>query len=239
MPTPSYTVVCKRKRLIAPGVYELAFAKPGGFRFKAGQFVLFDVPLLSNPSDIQPRALSIASTNDEEELLFVVKMKPGGRASEWVEKMLQEESIVRMQGPFGFFTITPDPTMHYVFVATGAGIAPFRSQVRWLLTEMQWKGKLDIVFGVRSEHDLFWSDAFEPLEKAHVNFQFHRTFSAPHPEWKGKVGRVQTHLPALITDATKSHVYICGAPEMVQDVKKFCLETLKFDKKHVHAEGYI
>lgn len=239
MPTPSYTVVCKHKRLIAPGVYELKFAKPGGFTFKAGQFVLFDVPLLSNPSDIQPRALSIASTTDEEELLFVVKMKPGGRASEWVEKMLKEESIVRMQGPFGFFTVTPDPAIHYVFVATGAGIAPFRSQIRWLLRDKKWTGPLDLIFGVRSQHDLFWTDMFQPLQEGHNNFRMHLTLSTPHAEWKGKTGRVQSHLQSLITDTTKTHLYVCGAPDMVQDVKKFCLESLKFEKKHVHAEGYI
>ncbi len=114
MPTPSHTIVCTGKRLVAPNVYELAFQKPALFPFKSGQFVLFDVPLLTHPDDIQPRALSIASSPNEGELLFAVKLKEGGRASEWVKKTLHEGISARMQGPLGLFTITPEESQRYV-----------------------------------------------------------------------------------------------------------------------------
>ena len=46
MKTKEYKVVCTRNEKIAEGIYEMVFTKPAGFFFKAGQFVLFDVPLI-------------------------------------------------------------------------------------------------------------------------------------------------------------------------------------------------
>jgi len=44
-PHRSFTGTCLQKTLLAPSVYELRCEKPTDFSFKAGQFVLFDVPL--------------------------------------------------------------------------------------------------------------------------------------------------------------------------------------------------
>lgn len=252
MSTPSYYIRCTRKRIVAPGVYELAFTRPEGFTFKPGQFVLFDVPLMEKPEDVQTRALSIASLNSENELLFVVKLKPGGRVSRWIDERLQARDAsrdtrdasrgekgteARMQGPFGLFTLRDTPR-DIVFIATGAGIAPFRSQA---LTAFQKEEKrsMHLFFGVRSEEHLFWHQEFEKLDEAHGNFHFSLCLSSPSEQWKGNRGRVQTFLPSLLREPEKFEVYICGAPEMVADVKKFVLDELKVPKGQVHAEGYI
>lgn len=239
MPTLAFTLVCTRKLLVAPGVYELAFAKPEELVFKAGQFMLFDVPLIDAPTDIQPRAYSIASTPHEKELLFVIKLKEGGRASVWIEKVLTVGAAVRMQGPFGLFTVKPDVSLQYVFLATGAGIAPFRSQITWLLDEERFAGRLDLIFSVRHTADLFWTETFSTLAAAHPNFYFHLSLTGSDAKWTGLSGRVQTILPTVLQDPSKAHVYVCGAPEMVQDVKKTCITNLGLQKPQVHAEGYI
>ncbi len=239
MPTPAYTIVCTRKLLMAPGVYELAFTKPEALAFQAGQFVLFDVPLIDNPTDTQPRAYSIASTPQEKELLFVIKLKAEGRASEWIEKVVTDGTAVRIQGPFGLFTVKPDASLQYVFMATGAGIAPFRSQVKWLLEEELFAGRLDLIFSVRLTTDLFWTETFSTLAAAYPNFHFHLSLTDFDAAWRGLQGRVQTILPTVLIDAAKAHVYICGAPEMVQDVKNECITKFGLAKTKVHAEGYI
>lgn len=238
MPTPAYTVVCSRKTLVVPGVYELVFTRPEGMTFKPGQFVLFDVPLQDNPADIQTRALSIASAPTESDLLFVLKLKPGGRISEWVEHAVTEGFSARMQGPFGLFTLK-EPEQSYVFVGTGAGVAPFRSQLKWALEEKGDKRPMHLLFGTRMSDHFFWLPEFESLAKRFSNFTFHPTVSGQDAGWKGLEGRVQTHLPKVVHGLPLPGLYICGAPGMVQDVKKECLELLKLPKAQVHAEGYI
>lgn len=238
MVTPTYTITCTKKVLLAPGVYELRFTRPENFMFKAGQFVLFDVPLIDNPSDIQPRALSIASTLDEQELIFVVKMLTGGRMSRWIEEVVTEGLTATMKGPFGLFTLKPDQPKGFLMVATGAGVAPFRSQLKWLLEEQKDTRPLHLVFGARLKGDLFWTDQFEALEKAHPNFHFHISLSGEQ-DWHGHRGRVQMIIPQIISDFSQIKLYVCGAPPMVADIKKHAMEDWKLAKADVHGEGYM
>ena len=237
MPIPSYSVRCAKKELIAPNVYELRLEKPTGFVFKPGQFLLFDVPLLSNPEDIQPRACSIASTPDEPGLLFVVKLKQGGRMSEWIAKRLVAGSTVSMKGSFGLFTLKQNEH-DLLFAATGAGIAPFRSQILHALKNGDTR-TMYLFFGVRTSEDFFWRKDFESLQQEHSNFHLHPCLSGDDPLWTKARGRIQNFLPSFIRETNRTDLYVCGAPKMVSDIKKTALETWGIPKANVHAEGYI
>ncbi len=237
MVTPFYSLTCTKKELIAPNVYELRFEKPATLLFKPGQFLLFNVPLVANPADIQPRACSIASTPDEQDLLFVVKLKQGGRMSEWIEKSLAVGSIITMKGPFGLFLLRPNDH-DILFAATGAGIAPFRSQILHSLNAGETR-TMHLFFGVRNIEDLFWHKEFESLQERHNNFHLHLCFSGEHANVSGETGRIQKFLPNFIKNTETTDLYVCGAPEMVADIKKMGLETLGLPKQNVHAEGYI
>ncbi|MEQ1849679.1 MAG: FAD-binding oxidoreductase [Candidatus Peribacteraceae bacterium] len=237
MPTPRHTIVCTKKELVAPGVYELRFMKPAELHFQAGQFLLFDVPHLENPADIQPRAYSIASAPNESELLFCIKLKEGGRASTWIVESLDIGTSVSAVGPLGLFTVR-DNEHELFFVATGAGLAPFRSQIKHALESGDTR-PMHLVFGVRNPEDFFWVHELKSLAEKYQNFSLHCTLSGESAEWNGMKGRVQTVLPRIITKSDASSVYICGAPEMVSDVKKYCIESLGLPKGQVHAEGYI
>ncbi len=238
MPTPAYTIVCTKKALVAPGVYELRFTRPEGMTFKAGQFVLFDVPLVEDRTNIQARAYSIASAPGETELLFGVKLKEGGRASMWIEQVIQEGTPVRIQGPFGLFLVKEtDPAC--IFIATGAGVAPFRSQLIDLLEEKKDTRPMHVLFGVRHPQDFFWLQDFMSLARAYPNFVFHPVLSGDDESWTGLRGHVQQHLPSINAAHPDAGIYICGAPEMVKDVKETCLTDFGIPKIRLHAEGYI
>lgn len=237
MATPAHIITCTKKELIAPGVYEMRFTRPKEMSFQAGQFLLFDIPLLENPTDIQTRALSIASAPLESELIFVIKIKPEGRLGRWISEAAAVGTTVRVQGPLGLFVVKNEQSL--VFVATGPGIAPFRSQLKYLLEEKNDARPMHLVFGVRYQRDFFWIDEFVRLAATYPNFHFHPTLSGDDDAWEGKRGRVQTHLAEIMQHESSIGVYICGAPEMVKDVKEVCLQTLGLPKAQVHAEGYI
>lgn len=219
-------------------MYELAFTKPAGLVFKPGQFVLFDIPLVDTPSDMQTRALSIASTNDEPDLLFVVKLIPGGRISRWIVERLQEGGTAPMKGPFGLFVLDAETPKDYLFIATSAGIGPFRSQLKTALAGGDTR-QMDLVFGVRAEEDLFWENQFRALAEQYENFYVHIVLSNPAGEWSGHRGRVQTLVPQIIKDFSQRNVYVCGNPDMTNEVKKLALEEWGIAKSDLHVEGYI
>lgn len=238
MPVPSFTTACLSNRVIARDIYEFTLKKPEGFSFKAGQFVLFDVPLLDDPANIQTRAFSIASAPHEEDLLFVAKMKEGGRASRWIAESLKEGNSVRLQGPFGMFTLKPENAKDYLFIATSTGVAPFRAHIIDSLHRGEAR-TMDLLYCVRNEEDLFWHKEFSELTQRHPQFSLHTTLSAGSDSWKGHRGRVQTVTKEAVPDAAVRQVYICGSPAMTMDMKKMCLEEFKMDRKDVHVEGYI
>lgn len=238
MPVPTHTVTCTKNVLIARGIHELAFEQPSGFTFKAGQFVLFDVPLVENTADVQTRALSIGSLPEDSALLFVAKLKPGGRVSRWISEVLQPGTTITMKGPFGFFLLDQTTTRNYLFIATGAGIAPFRSQIIHALRGGDQR-RMDLVFGVRSQQDLFWTEELQSLSQQYNNFFLHIALSAPSERWTGHRGRVQTLVPVIAPDIALRSVYVCGNPDMTTELKKLCLEEWRVPKEDLHVEGYI
>jgi len=238
MPTPSYIVSCTHNERIAQDIYEIHFSKPEGLTFKAGQFILFDVPLIENPADIQTRAFSVASSPEESDLLFIMKMKEHGRASRWIQESLKPGDTMRLQGPFGLFTLPSTLDHDLLLLCTSTGVAPFRSQLPGLLAS-GFSKRIDLIYGVRTDADLFWKDYFENLAKQYPNFFVHIALTQPSPEWTGHVGRVQTLVPQIVQDWTTRKVYVCGNPAMTADIKKLCLEQWGIKKEDFHMEGYI
>jgi len=216
--TPSYTVTCTGKKEIVRDVFELRFTKPDDFAFDPGQFVLFDVPLTNNPDDIQTRAYSIASTPDEDELLFCIRKKPDGRMGQWLEEGLGEGTEVRMQGPLGNFRFDCENKKACLFVATGVGMAPFRSQILSALHAGD-QHVMDLIVGLCSEQDIFWAEKFSALAEQYKNFSFRIALSNPSSDWNGETGWVQEVIPK-VADFKERTFYICGNPNMTKDVKE-------------------
>jgi ferredoxin-NADP reductase len=223
--------------MIAPGVYEIIYTKPDGFTFKAGQFALFDIPLATNPTDIQTRAYSIASSPDEPDLLFVIKLLKGGRASQWVENILAVGTQVRIQGPLGVFALHLEAKQH-LLIATGSGVAPFRSQITMALKTLAPPPSMHLVFGVCRSQDLFWTEYFQDLAKKFPSFRYTPVVLTPDDQWKGTCGNIATMLPKLLDRPTETMIAVCGAPDLVKELKKTCIETLGVPKENFHAEGF-
>lgn len=238
MPVPSYHITCTSNQKVAEGVYEFRFEKPKEFSFDAGQFILFDVALIDNPADIQTRALSIASAPSENELIFVNKKKEGGRASRWIEEKLKPGDSVRIQGPFGRFVLSKANDRELLFIATSTGIAPFRSQIISAV-ESGIAKRMDVIFGVRAEQDLFWQKEMEELTQKYDNVFVHFALSQPTDAWTGHRGRVQTLVPLIVKDFSFKNVYVCGSPDMTKELKELCLSQWGVQKENLHVEGYI
>ncbi|MFA6523658.1 MAG: FAD-binding oxidoreductase [Candidatus Peribacteraceae bacterium] len=238
MPLPSFTVRCLGKKLVAPGVYEFRVEKPQGFTFTAGQFAFFVVPAAGNPADVQNRAYSIASAPHDPELLFVIKIVKGGRAGAWFENVVSEGTTMTMQGPCGVFTLDRKTAKPYLFIATGTGIAPFRSQARSLLLEQGEKREIHLLFGVLKKVDMFWEEEWKKMEEEHPNFHAHISYLDGGIDWHGESGAVPDRACTII-NASPCSIYLCGSEQIVKELKQVCLEKLQVPKEDVHAESFV
>src|SRR5450755_5077232 len=131
------------------------------------------------------RAYSIASPPSENgHLAFCLNRVDDGFMSNHLCKLAPGEKVT-FQGPFGDFILRP-PLRDTVFIATGTGIAPFRSMLHWLLAEgdRQQGRQFWLLFGARREQDIYYREEFERLAADHAKFHFLPTLSRADPEWK-------------------------------------------------------
>jgi ferredoxin-NADP reductase len=123
--------------------------------FKAGQHFSITPPYLG-----VNREYSIFSGENDERLEFLIKRVEGGVLSNQLGK-LKKGDVVELSGPFGEFCLdldlaSPDQR-DFLFIATGTGIAPFRSFVRTFPDI-----KYQLVHGVRYSREDYSRHYFDP-----------------------------------------------------------------------------
>ncbi len=151
---------------------------------------------------------------------------------------LDEGAHIMFQGPFGDFILRP-PLGDTAFVATGTGIAPFRSMLHWLLAKRdRHQGRqFWLLFGARREQDIYYREEFERLAADHINVHFRPTLSRGEAGWKGLRGYVQEHLVEIVGARTDMHAYICGLDKMVKANREL-LKRLGWDRTSIRYEKY-
>jgi ferredoxin-NADP reductase len=242
MPFQSLIARLVRSRTLSELTKHLEFEINGvpRFGFVAGQWLSFK----TNKADGEQivRAYSIASPPDgDNKLALCLNRVQDGFMSNFLCDMKEGDEI-DCQGPFGDFILRP-PMRDTIFIATGTGIAPFRSMLHWLFTspdagDARHLGKqLYLIFGNRTEKDIYYHDEFLRLATEHANFHYLPTLSRGGADWQGLRGYVQEHVPAIAQGRTDMHAYICGLDKMVK-ANRDLLKSLGWDRKSILYEKY-
>lgn len=219
---------------LCPDTLRIAFEPTSApmFAFLPGQYV--SVVLAPDEGaglgrDLRP--YSMWNHPDEfEYAVTIVKMVPGGRASTWL-RSLKAGDPLRFVGPLGAFFLRRPLHDQLVFVGTGTGIVPLRSMLRDLVGTGEIAGRdITVLFGVRSEVDLFGVAEIERLLRPFPNVKFVPTLSRGSAAWAGARGRVTTHLETMSLDAERSQVYLCGNGAMIDDAVRI-LESRGLDRR--------
>jgi CDP-4-dehydro-6-deoxyglucose reductase, E3 len=217
---------------LAPEVrhFEFEITDAKEFPFTPGQFVSIKEEISGREVT---RAYSIASPPDGNRFALCLNRVPEGLVSPRLFALEPGEHI-EVQDPLGYFTLR-HPERPAIFVATGTGIAPFRSI---LLSALPQSAPITLLFGVRHIHGLLYREEFERLAMKHGHFRFIATVTRPDEAWQGRVGRVQAHLDEALADhVAEADIYICGLKEMVDEVRGL-LKQRGFDRKRVIYEKY-
>ncbi len=218
-------------------MHHFEFEVPGiqTLEFTPGQFV--SVIDRVNGKEIT-RAYSIASPRGGNRFDLCLNRVDDGIVSPYLFGLRVGDEI-EIGEPLGFFTLR-HPGHRAVFVATGTGIAPFRSMLLDHLPRT--RPEITLLFGVRYERGLLYRDELEQLSSEYESFRFIPTITRPTESWHGRTGRVQAHLDEALALRTPEElstidVYICGLNEMVDAVRKE-LKQRGFDRKQIIYEKY-
>jgi ferredoxin-NADP reductase len=218
---------------IAPLVRHFVFEVPevDKFTFVPGQFVSMNRVIDGKKIT---RAYSIASApSDTNRFELCLNLVHEGLLSPRLFEMQPGEGI-EIRPPLGMFVLR-NPSRDAVFIATGTGIAPFRSILKARLHETS--QAFTLVFGVRHESHLMYREEFEEMARRFPNFRFLPTLSRPTESWTGRSGHVQTHLEEAIGERRDVDIFLCGLKLMVDDVRNI-LKEMGFDRKQILFEKY-
>ena len=204
------------------------------FGFVPGQWL--SVKATTPEGEEMTRAYSIASPPNGHVAFCLNRVDEGFMSNHLCS--LAEGSEITFQGPFGDFILRP-PLRDTIFIATGTGIAPFRSMLQWLLAdpERHQGHQFWLLFGARREQDLYYRDEFERLAAEHSNFHFVPALSRPSAGWKGLRGYVQEHVKEIVGARTDMHAYICGLDKMVKANREL-LKSLGWEGHSIRYEKY-
>lgn len=219
-----------RKIQLNSDVYQFDFKWQELVPFKAGQFLMIEVP---DGDKKLTRAYSISSAPSQSDgFSFCVKILADGKASQYLIKM-KEGDEAQFMGPFGHFVLA-ESSKPILMIATGTGLAPFMGMLPSLF-ETNYAGQINLLFGVRHEEDLFYVKELMEMEKVHANFKATITLSQASEAWAGARGRVSEYLNSI--DVENLQVYICGNGDMVKNVKDI-LESKGLPKADLHLEQF-
>ncbi len=168
-------------------------------KFQTGQFVI-----LKREDSLDQREYSIYSGENEDFIEVLVREVVDGKVSPKL-KRLKEDSLIEVDGPFGFFKFHPElfSSKKFLFIATGTGISPFHSFVR-TYPNLDYR----LIHGVR-----YGEEAYE-----HVDFNKDKITLCTSGENNGHFnGRVTDYLVSKKID-TGTNCFLCGNSEMIYEV---------------------
>jgi all-trans-retinol 13,14-reductase len=198
----------QQKTQLYEDLYDFKYSLPPELStFISGQFI--GLKVLKFPT----RAYSIVDIKDNLlTLLIDVETK-----SNYFRDTLVGDSI-NVLGPYGIYRYKETP-LNKVFIATGAGLAPFIPMIKDLY-DKNFQGSVSLFFGMRYiEGDVVMKYYLNEIFGNRNNFNYYRCVTMPQTTQSDSfVGRVTSVVPLQIKDYINTEFYICGSTEMVNDM---------------------
>ncbi|BBX43495.1 2Fe-2S iron-sulfur cluster-binding protein [Mycobacterium simiae] len=212
--------------------------EPPTFEFKPGQYADIYIPQTE-----EHRSFSMASTQAQPgHVEFLIKKYPGGKFSGLLEDGIRVGDELTLAGPYGTSTLKDGHVLPVVCVAGGAGMAPILSILRHM-SETASKRPVHFYYGARTPADLFYLPEIVEIGRALRDFVFTVCLSESR---NGDVlpdtvtvedGNVTDVVARNEGDMTKSDVYICGPPPMV-DAALALLDSLAVPKGQIFYDKF-
>jgi len=190
---------------------------------RAGQYVKFFL------DDGSSRCFSVANlpAEDDGELVFHIRRVNGGKFSQDMLGRLAAGDVVSIEGPFGACTWQPGVHDALILLATGTGYAGTKPILLAALAEAG-NVPVTLYWGGASSSDFYDRAFLDALTAQDKRFRW--------------FGVEQAHVQDLAVthsyDWSRTLVYACGNPRMVQDARQRCV-ALGLQAHHFIAEAFV
>jgi ferredoxin--NADP+ reductase len=226
----------------APGLVTLKLESPR-FGFEPGQFVNLGLDV---GGERTRRAYSLASAPGEAPEFYVSEVT-GGTVSGLLTRSAPGDEIWLETPPQGFFTLRwlPESARELWLIATGTGLGPFVSLWRSGALFPRFE-QVVVVHGVRETAQLGYKRELEELVTGEQRLRYRACVSRGQPGAGALSGRITSALSegaleravGLELDPARSHVMLCGNPEMIRDTSQI-LAARGLRKHRTRMPGHV
>ena len=179
------------------------------------------------------RAYSVASSPYDEFIEFFSVVIPEGEFTSKVNHIQVGDSLLLNTTPFGYLTLAryqlPLPNDLWL-LATGTGLAPFLSILKTIEVWQQYQ-RIILVYSARTSQELAYQAEIGSIKSIYGDngaaFVF-LPIVTREADYTGEKARIPnlivsgklTQLVGQKLDKERSHVMLCGNPQMVEDTKE-------------------
>ena len=180
------------------------------FSFRTGQFVELTLPGIGE-------APFTPSSDPNIKEKFDVTIMKAGKMTGFLHEA-QKNISVGIRGPYGKgYPLEKFFGKDVLIVGGGVGLAPLRSLLFALFSQIDKYNKVVLRYGSRSPSDIVYKNAIPKwAKKAKVDIV--TTVDVGSPEYTGKVGLVTTILSDLPVNLDNAIAIVCGPPIMMKFV---------------------
>ncbi|MGH7142377.1 MAG: FAD-dependent oxidoreductase [Candidatus Saccharimonadales bacterium] len=213
-----------KKESVAKDTMAFYFEKPEGFTFRAGQFADYT---LIDPSETDEegntRTFSLVHAPFEENLVAATRMRD--TAFKRVLRDLQVGNEVKIDAPYGDFTLHKTETTPAVFLIGGIGVTPVRSMIAQA-THNKTAHKIILLYANRTLDDAPFAADFESFAKENPNFTYVPVVTkGDFNNRSDEHGRIDdTMLKRHIPDLNIPIFYLSGPEGMVKSMRQLLVD---------------
>ena len=212
----------------------LRFAPGVRAKFLPGQYLQLVL------ADGQRRSYSMANApHDDDGVVLHIRHVPGGYFSSQVLPTLAPGDSLQVELPFGDFWWREDRDRPLIMVAGGTGFAPIQSIIGHMV-----RRKIDrpitLYWGARQPEGLYAQDTIAKWQRTLSRLRYEPIVSdSIAPGWSGRAGLVHEAVLADHTDLSGHDVYACGAPPMIQTLRKACHEQRQLPQDAFFSDAFV
>ncbi|CAH0027285.1 unnamed protein product [Clonostachys rhizophaga] len=196
------------------------------FGLPTGQHISIGAPLPQPDGSIKEIIRSYTPISDDSQRGFfdlLIKTYPTGNISRFIDSIALGQSI-RVRGPKGAFTYTPNMARHFGMIAGGTGITPMLQIIHKIVRGRAENDKteVDLIYANVSLDDILLKGELDALTKEDPGIRVHYVLNNPPSGWIGGVGFATAEMITkwLPKPASDVKILLCGPPPMVSGMKK-------------------
>lgn len=213
-------------------VFSLWYRPEPSVPFQAGQFTSILIPGAGPGGRDLRRAYSIASPPEADEVELCIKVVEEGPGTSYL-KGLTPGSVFRCMAPYGDFVYRTPRERRAVFLATGTGVAPFRSMIFSKAFRENPPVSSLVLFGARNESEILYEK-----EILATSTEWKVCLTRPSDDFQGFRGRITEWLRSKAGFPwAESDFYLCGSGEMIKEAREILGER-GVAKESIHFEKY-